>query len=77
TKGELAVTDIFAADSDQMLRLVSSLERKSEHPIGEAIVEEAEERGFSSVETKDFEALAGRGVQGTVEGKHMIVGTQR
>jgi Cu+-exporting ATPase len=76
TKGELAVTDIVSADSDQMLRLVSSVERRSEHPIGEAIVEEAEEKGLSLVEPKDFEALAGRGVQGTVEGKHMIVGTQ-
>lgn len=77
TKGELAVTDIVADDSDRMLRLASSMEMRSEHPIGEAIVKEAEERGLSLIEPKDFEALAGRGVGGTVGGKHMIIGTQR
>jgi len=77
TKGELAVTDIVADDPDRMFRLVSSLERRSEHPIGEAIVKAAEARGLPLSEPKDFEALAGRGVRGTVEGKHMIIGTQR
>jgi Cu+-exporting ATPase len=60
-----------------VLRLVASLEKRSEHPIGEAIVKAAEARKLSLVEPKGFEALAGRGVKGTVEGKHMIVGTQR
>jgi len=77
TKGELAVTDIVADDPDRMFRLVSSLERRSEHPIGEAIVKAAEARGLPSIEPKDFKALAGRGVRGTVEMKHMIIGTQR
>jgi Cu+-exporting ATPase len=77
TKGELAVTDIVADDSDQVLRLAASLEKRSEHPIGEAIVKEAEARKLSLVEPKDFQALAGRGIKGTVEGKHMIIGTPR
>ncbi|MHA2370970.1 MAG: heavy metal translocating P-type ATPase, partial [Candidatus Hodarchaeales archaeon] len=77
TKGELAVTDVFADDPDGMLRLVASLERRSEHPIGEAIVKKADEMELSLVEPKNFKALAGRGVKGTVARNKMIVGTQR
>jgi Cu+-exporting ATPase len=77
TTGKLAVTDIYANDPDELLRLVASLERRSEHPIGEAIVEEAERKGITLFEPKDFKALAGRGVKGTVDGRQMIVGTQR
>lgn len=77
TKGELAVTDIVADDIDLMLKLVSSIERSSEHPIGVAVVKEAERRGISLVKPRDFKALAGRGVQGVVEEKHLIIGTQR
>ena len=77
TKGEIVVTDVHSVDPEEMLRLVASLERRSEHPIGEAIVSEAEIRGLELPEPRDFEALAGRGVKGTVDGKQMIVGTQR
>ena len=77
TKGEIVVTDVVADDPDGMLRLVASLERRSEHPIGEAIVKYAEEKGLDLPEPKDFEALAGRGVKGTVDGEELIVGTQR
>ncbi len=77
TKGEIAVKDVYGEDPEGLLRAVASLERRSEHPIGEAIVREAEEKGLSLVEPLGFEALAGRGVKGNVEGLEMIVGTQR
>jgi Cu+-exporting ATPase len=77
TKGEIAVTDVVADDPDELLRLVASLERRSEHPIGEAIVRHAEERGLDLPEPRDFEALAGRGVKGTVDGTPMTAGTLR
>ena len=77
TKGEIAVKDVFGDDPDELLRLVASLERRSEHPIGEAIVREAMDRGLDLPEPVAFEALAGRGVKGTVDGREMIVGTQR
>jgi Cu+-exporting ATPase len=76
TKGELVLTDIVADDPDELLRLIASLERRSEHPIGEAIVKKAEERGLTLVEPEEFEALAGRGVKGVVEESPMVVGTQ-
>ena len=77
TKGEIAVKDVFGDNPDELLRLVASLERRSEHPIGEAIVREAMDRGLDLPEPVAFEALAGRGVKGTVDGREMIVGTQR
>ena len=77
TKGELAVTDIIADDPDGLLKAAASLEQMSEHPIGEAIVREAKERGLALQEPEGFEALAGRGVRGVVEGREMVVGTQR
>ncbi len=77
TKGEIVVKDVFGDDPDELLRLVASLERRSEHPIGEAIVREAMDRGLDLPEPVGFEALAGRGVKGTVDGREMIVGTQR
>jgi Cu+-exporting ATPase len=76
TKGEIAVTDVVSEDPD-MIRLVASLERRSEHPIGEAIVNFANEKGLSLPEPQDVEALAGRGIKGTVDGQEMIAGTQR
>ena len=77
TKGEIVVKDVFGDNPDELLRLVASLERRSEHPIGEAIVREAMDRGLDLPEPVGFEALAGRGVKGTVDGREMIVGTQR
>jgi len=77
TKGEIAVIDVVAEDADELLRSVASLERRSEHSIGEAMVRRAEEKGLNLVEPQDFEALAGRGVKGTVDGAQMIAGTQR
>jgi len=77
TKGELAVTDVIADDPDGLLKAAASLEQMSEHPIGEAIVREAKEQGLALQEPKGFEALAGRGVRGVVEGREMVVGTQR
>jgi Cu+-exporting ATPase len=77
TKGEIAVTDVVGQDDVALLRSVASLERRSEHPIGEAIVRKAHEMDIDLVEPHDFEALPGRGVRGTVDGVQMVVGTQR
>jgi len=77
TKGEIAVTDVLGQGEAALLRSVASLERRSEHPIGEAIVRKAREMDIGLVEPHDFEALAGRGVRGTVDGVQMVVGTQR
>jgi Cu+-exporting ATPase len=77
TKGEIAVTDVVSGDSEEMIRLVASLERRSEHPIGEAIVSYAEAEGLELPEPKEVQALVGRGIRGMVDGRELVVGTQR
>jgi len=78
TMGRPAVTDIVAADGGdaEILRLAASIEAGSEHPIGKAIVREAQERGAALGELRDFEAVSGKGVRGTVDGSKVVVGTQ-
>jgi Cu+-exporting ATPase len=59
-----------------MLRWASSLEVGSEHPLGKAIVRRAEEQGVSLGELADFEAVRGKGVRGTVDGRAVLVGSR-
>ncbi|WP_216647100.1 MULTISPECIES: copper-translocating P-type ATPase [unclassified Roseovarius] len=61
-------------DEAEVLRLAASLERGSEHPLAEAIVRGAEERGVDFTKTEDFEAVTGKGVKGRVDGKSVALG---
>ncbi len=61
-------------DESQLLRLVSSLEHVSEHPLAAAIVNGARERGVTPVEVADFESITGKGVMGTIEGRRVSIG---
>ncbi|MBO9463238.1 copper-translocating P-type ATPase [Labrenzia sp. R5_0] len=61
-------------DEQEVLRLAATLERGSEHPLAEAIVAGAEDRGVQLGEAEDFEAVTGKGVKGTVDGKSVALG---
>ncbi|MCC7327301.1 MAG: copper-translocating P-type ATPase, partial [Burkholderiales bacterium] len=61
-------------DEAEVLRLAASLERGSEHPLAEAIVRGAEERGVEFAKAEDFEAVTGKGVKGRVDGKSVALG---
>lgn len=61
-------------DEIEVLRLAASLERGSEHPLAEAIVRGAEERGVAMETASEFEAVTGKGVMGTVSGKRVALG---
>jgi len=61
-------------DEAEVLYLAASLERGSEHPLAEAIVRGAEERGVAMESASDFEAITGKGVKGTVDGKSVALG---
>jgi Cu+-exporting ATPase len=63
--------------ADEVLRLAASLEKASEHPLGEAIVAESGERGLNLSETQSFSAEVGHGVLGEVEGRQIMVGNMR
>ncbi len=70
----VAVLPEAGHDETQVLRLAASLERGSEHPLAEAIVRGAEERGVEMSDAQDFEAVTGKGVKGTVDGKAVALG---
>ena len=74
TEGKPALTDIHTAngvDEEDLLQLVASLERGSEHPLAEAIVRSAKARDIKLLDTEGFEAVTGKGVKGKV-GKHSV-----
>lgn len=79
TEGMPTVTDVILApgiarSSDEVLRMVASLESSSEHPLADSIVRHAKERGLVLSRADSFEALAGRGAVGVVDGAALVTG---
>jgi len=79
TLGKPSVVDIIVSNSlikneEELLRFGASVERGSEHPIGRAIVKEAEKRGIELVEPENFKAASGLGVQAKINGQEVLVG---
>jgi Cu2+-exporting ATPase len=77
TLGEHRVVEITTAagvDEKEALRLAAGVERDSEHPIARAVVASAEERGLTIPAAQEFEAVAGRGVRASVEGRALLMG---
>ncbi len=76
TEGKPTLTDVVALQGDEaeVLGLAAALERGSEHPLAEAIVAGARDRGLSLGSAADFEAVTGKGVRGTVDGRRVALG---
>ncbi|MEA5625194.1 heavy metal translocating P-type ATPase [Nostoc sp. UHCC 0251] len=83
TQGKPTVTDFVTvngtANSNELklLQLAASVERNSEHPLAEAVVRYAQSQQVELTEGKQFEAIAGSGVQGIVSDRFVQIGTQR
>ncbi|HUU65280.1 MAG TPA: heavy metal translocating P-type ATPase [Dehalococcoidales bacterium] len=80
TKGQPSLTDVVPVDgndADELLRLVASAERSSEHPLGQAIVRGAEDKGMKLTEPGEFESVTGKGIKVSVDGKKLLVGNRR
>jgi len=80
TEGRPALTDIYPLSGlteDDLVRLAGSVEKGSEHPLGEAIVRSASDRGVSLSDPSNFEALPGHGVVATVESKKVVLGNAK
>ncbi|HKE78070.1 MAG TPA: copper-translocating P-type ATPase [Solirubrobacteraceae bacterium] len=80
TRGKPEVIAVATANGDgedDMLRLVAAAERESEHPLAEAIVRAAEERGLPAARATAFEAIPGQGAVATVEGRRLAIGNAR
>jgi Cu2+-exporting ATPase len=80
TRGEPEVVEIATADGvseQELLRLVAAVEGDSEHPLAQAIVNAAHERGLQAPSVADFQAVPGHGATATVEGHRLAVGNAR
>jgi len=87
TEGKPVVTDVFALTPSpspseergerELLKLVAAIERNSEHPLAEAIVNHAKQKDITIPEVNEFIAIAGSGVQGKINNSLVQVGTRR
>ncbi len=80
TKGAPALTDVMAAEGfteEEILHLVASVERSSEHPLAAAIVKGAQARGIELAEPTEFDSVTGQGVRARLGGRHILVGNHR
>lgn len=77
TLGRPEVTDIISLNGmspDELLSIAASLEKRSEHPLGEAIVDSAKQKQLVLAEAEEFEAIPGYGVSGIVKGNEVLLG---
>ena len=80
TEGKPKVTDIITAEGiseTELLTLSASAEKGSEHPLGEAIVNGAEEKGLAFLKTETFNAIPGHGIEVTINGQHLLLGNKK
>lgn len=80
TEGKPKVTDIITTDGIsemELLALAASAEKGSEHPLGEAIVNSAEEKGLTLLKTESFNAIPGHGIEVTINGQHLLLGNKK
>ncbi|MCA9451485.1 MAG: HAD family hydrolase, partial [Nitrospira sp.] len=73
----MSVVSLSDMQEEDLLRLVASLERNSEHPLASAIVNGAKDKGLELWQAQDFQSKTGKGVTGTVQGHSMALGTRK
>ena len=74
---KIIVNEKLAISENELLKLVASLEKSSEHPLADAIVEGARKYGVEPVNVNDFESITGKGVFGIVDGKKIVFGNRK
>ena len=79
TQGKPVVTDVLPVGTgrDELLTIAASLEKRSEHPLAEAITAEAEKEQLTLLPVKEFEQIPGQGIRAAVEGKLCLAGNRR
>ena len=79
TEGKPSVEKVFASNNNEndLLQNIASLNQYSEHPLAQAVVNYAKTKSISLIEVKDFEAVAGKGVIGTVTNKKVALGNKK
>ena len=76
TQGTPKVTDIqtFGVDKQELLKIAGALEKKSEHPLAEAVLEQVKEEKLTLPEVQEFQAVPGKGIQGKIQGIQYYAG---
>lgn len=80
TKGEPVVTEIVSVGGEtenDLLKIAASVEKNSEHPLAQAIVNKAKEKNIKLSEAKDFQAIPGKGVEAILNGEKVLLGTRK
>lgn len=80
TEGKPTVTDVLTtegADADHLLQMTASAERASEHPLGQAIVSGAQDKGLELVKVEDFNSITGRGIEAKLGGQNILAGNRK
>ncbi|GAA5438125.1 heavy metal translocating P-type ATPase (plasmid) [Deinococcus aquaticus] len=80
TEGRPTLTDVLPApgvSETELLHMAASADRPSQHPLAEAIVKGAQERGVEITDPQDFDSVSGLGVQATVDGVRVLIGNRR
>lgn len=77
TSGQPRITNLAASDEAQALALAGALQRGSEHPLAKAVLDACAERGLAPNAADAIQALAGRGIQGRVDGRLLALGNRR
>lgn len=81
TYGKLRVSDIIPLKADlkpaSLLQTAASLEAKSEHPLGKAIVDSARKQNLTLSDSRDFKMFSGKGVSGKVDGQKILLGNEK
>lgn len=78
TKGKPEVTDIFTTkfDNKELLKLTASIERNSQHPLGQALVRKAKNENIELIESQNFNTISGKGVTANIKDKSVIIGNR-
>jgi Cu+-exporting ATPase len=79
TEGKPAVTDVLTVDKTEpghLLQIAAAAEKDSEHPLGQAIVQKARDRGFNLLSAENFNSITGRGIKATVSGQAVLAGNR-
>ncbi|WP_455715031.1 heavy metal translocating P-type ATPase [Anaerosporobacter sp.] len=80
TEGKPTVTDILTTQgilADNLLQITASAENSSEHPLGQAIVQGAKDKGLEILKVNNFESLTGRGIEASIDGRIILAGNRK
>ena len=79
TEGKPVVTDLMAIgiDKKELASIAAGMEARSEHPLAEAVLKYADDKGIAFKEAKDFQAISGMGIEAYIDGKRYLAGNQK